>query len=149
RSSSTTSPASIRGTRARSKSAAAPRRSTNRRRSFASTPIGSSPGASKIDRPGTQRTFASKGGTIMSENPALPQPAPELRRLDRFLGRLSMEGNVVGSDEKNINGETTFAIGELDPLTADFRGGSQQPDNRSGVHHQVAHTGDREFDRRL
>jgi len=44
----------------------------------------------------------------MSENPALLQPAPELRRLDRFVGSLSMEGNVVGSDEKNINGETTF-----------------------------------------
>jgi len=40
-----------------------------------------------------------------------PRPAaasPELRRLDRFVGSLSMEGNVVGSDEKNINGETTF-----------------------------------------
>jgi len=44
----------------------------------------------------------------MSENPALPQPAPELKRLDPFVGRWSMEGNVVGSDEKNVNGETSF-----------------------------------------
>ncbi len=44
----------------------------------------------------------------MSENPAPPQPAPELRRLDRFVGSWSMEGNVVGSEEKNITGETSF-----------------------------------------
>jgi Protein of unknown function (DUF1579) len=31
-----------------------------------------------------------------------------LRHLDRFVGRWSMEGNLVGSDEKNIKGETTF-----------------------------------------
>jgi hypothetical protein len=44
----------------------------------------------------------------MSENPALPQPDPELRRLDRLVGRWSMEGNLVGSDETNIRGETSF-----------------------------------------
>jgi Protein of unknown function (DUF1579) len=44
----------------------------------------------------------------MSEQPHLPQPDPALRRLDRFVGRWSMEGNLVGSDEKNITGETTF-----------------------------------------
>ena len=44
----------------------------------------------------------------MSENPGLPQPGPALRRLDRFVGRWSMEGNLVGSDEKNIKGETEF-----------------------------------------
>ncbi|HET7855974.1 MAG TPA: DUF1579 family protein [Gaiellaceae bacterium] len=44
----------------------------------------------------------------MSENPELPQPDPALRRLDRFVGRWSMEGNLVGSDEKNIKGETSF-----------------------------------------
>ncbi len=44
----------------------------------------------------------------MSENPGLPQPDPALRRLDRLVGRWSMEGNLVGSDEKNIRGETTF-----------------------------------------
>jgi hypothetical protein len=44
----------------------------------------------------------------MAENPALPQPNPELKRLDRLVGRWTMEGNLVGSDEKNITGETTF-----------------------------------------
>ncbi len=45
----------------------------------------------------------------MSEQPELPQPDPALSRLDRLVGRWSMEGNLVGSDEKNIKGETTFA----------------------------------------
>ena len=44
----------------------------------------------------------------MSETPELPQPDPALRRLDRLVGRWAMEGNLVGSDEKNIKGETTF-----------------------------------------
>jgi uncharacterized protein DUF1579 len=44
----------------------------------------------------------------MSENPDLPQPDPALRRLDRLVGRWSMEGHLVGSDETNIRGETTF-----------------------------------------
>ncbi|MDQ4130861.1 MAG: DUF1579 domain-containing protein, partial [Actinomycetota bacterium] len=44
----------------------------------------------------------------MSGTPELPQPDPALRRLDRLVGRWSMEGNLVGSDEKNITGETTF-----------------------------------------
>jgi hypothetical protein len=44
----------------------------------------------------------------MSESPELPQPDPALRRLDRLVGRWSMEGNLVGSDEKNIRGETSF-----------------------------------------
>jgi hypothetical protein len=44
----------------------------------------------------------------MAENPALPQPDPALRRLDRLVGGWSMEGNLVGSNEKNIRGETTF-----------------------------------------
>jgi hypothetical protein len=44
----------------------------------------------------------------MSETPSLPQPDPELKRLDRFVGTWSMEGNLVDSDEKNIKGETTF-----------------------------------------
>ena len=43
----------------------------------------------------------------MSEG-AQPQPDPALKRLDRFVGRWSMEGNLVGSDEKNIKGETAF-----------------------------------------
>jgi hypothetical protein len=44
----------------------------------------------------------------MSESPNLPQPDPALRRLDRLVGTWAMEGNLVGSDEKNIRGETTF-----------------------------------------
>jgi Protein of unknown function (DUF1579) len=44
----------------------------------------------------------------MSETPEPPQPDPALKRLDRFVGRWSMEGNLVGSDDKNIRGETEF-----------------------------------------
>jgi Protein of unknown function (DUF1579) len=44
----------------------------------------------------------------VSQTPDLPQPDPALRRLDRLVGRWSMEGNLVGSDEKNIRGETEF-----------------------------------------
>jgi hypothetical protein len=36
----------------------------------------------------------------MSEIPDLPQPDAALRRLDRLVGRWTMEGNLVGSDEK-------------------------------------------------
>jgi hypothetical protein len=45
----------------------------------------------------------------VTENQALPQPDPALRRLDRLVGRWAMEGNLVGSDEKNITGETSFS----------------------------------------
>jgi Protein of unknown function (DUF1579) len=44
----------------------------------------------------------------MAENPTTPQPDPALKRLDRLVGRWSMEGHLVGSDERNISGETTF-----------------------------------------
>src|SRR5687767_8527226 len=44
----------------------------------------------------------------MSDNAVRPQPDPALRRLDRFVGTWTMEGNLVGSEEKNIRGETTF-----------------------------------------
>ena len=44
----------------------------------------------------------------MSENLDLPQPDPALKRLDRLVGRWSMEGHLVGSDEMNIRGETEF-----------------------------------------
>jgi hypothetical protein len=44
----------------------------------------------------------------MSEQPELPQPDPALKRLDRLVGRWTMEGGPVGSDEKNIKGETEF-----------------------------------------
>jgi hypothetical protein len=37
-----------------------------------------------------------------------PQPDAALKRLDRFVGTWSMEGNLVGSGQKNIRGETTF-----------------------------------------
>ena len=40
--------------------------------------------------------------------PQVPQPHPELKRLDRFVGRWSMEGHLVGSEENNIKGESTF-----------------------------------------
>jgi hypothetical protein len=46
----------------------------------------------------------------MTENtaPQLPQPAPELKRLDRFVGTWAMEGGLVGSDEKTVKGQATF-----------------------------------------
>ena len=44
----------------------------------------------------------------MSENPNLPQPDPELKRLERFVGRWSMEGHLVGSDETTIRGEAAY-----------------------------------------
>jgi hypothetical protein len=45
---------------------------------------------------------------VMAENTTPPQPDPALKRLERFVGRWSMEGHLVGSDERNIRGETTF-----------------------------------------
>jgi hypothetical protein len=44
----------------------------------------------------------------MAENPNEPQPDPAMRRLDRLVGRWSMKGHVVGSDDDNISGEATF-----------------------------------------
>jgi hypothetical protein len=44
----------------------------------------------------------------MSDNANLPQPDPALRRLDRLVGSWTMEGNLVGSDDHNIRGQTTF-----------------------------------------
>jgi Protein of unknown function (DUF1579) len=44
----------------------------------------------------------------MADTPNLPQPDPALGRLDRLVGTWTMEGNLVGSDEHNIRGETTF-----------------------------------------
>lgn len=38
----------------------------------------------------------------------LPEPNPALKRMDRFLGTWKMEGNLVGSSEKNIKGTATF-----------------------------------------
>ena len=44
----------------------------------------------------------------MSDTPELPQPDPALKRLDLLVGSWTMEGHLVGSDENNIRGETTF-----------------------------------------
>ena len=44
----------------------------------------------------------------------MPQPDLALKRLDRLVGAWSMEGDVVGSNENNIKGETrTAAAGGL------------------------------------
>jgi Protein of unknown function (DUF1579) len=43
----------------------------------------------------------------MSES-TLPQPDRALKRLDRLVGRWSMAGHLVGSDETTITGETSF-----------------------------------------
>jgi hypothetical protein len=44
----------------------------------------------------------------MAEEPQLPAPDPALKRLDRFVGTWRMEGHLIGSDEKNIKGRTSF-----------------------------------------
>jgi hypothetical protein len=41
----------------------------------------------------------------MADEVALPRPDPALKRLDRLVGSWAMEGNLVGSNEKNIKGE--------------------------------------------
>jgi hypothetical protein len=35
-------------------------------------------------------------------------PDPALRQLDRFIGSWTMEGNLLGSDEKTIKGQATY-----------------------------------------
>jgi hypothetical protein len=52
--------------------------------------------------------MANGNDTQTVEAPAPPQPDPALRRLDRLVGTWTMEGNLVGSDEKNIGSETSF-----------------------------------------
>jgi hypothetical protein len=37
-----------------------------------------------------------------------PQPDPALKRLVRFVGTWSMEGNLVGSSENNIKGKASY-----------------------------------------
>ena len=56
----------------------------------------------------------------MSDRPEQPQPDPALRRLERLVGRWNMEGNLVGSDEKNITGrdDVPLATGRLLPRAA-------------------------------
>lgn len=43
-----------------------------------------------------------------AQNDGMPQPDPALRKLDRLVGTWSMKGNLVGSDEENIVGQTTY-----------------------------------------
>ena len=40
--------------------------------------------------------------------PQAPQPDPALRELDFLVGRWSMRGHLVGSDEENIVGEASY-----------------------------------------
>ena len=40
--------------------------------------------------------------------PQMPQPDPALGALDRLVGTWEIEGNLLGSDEKNIKGQATF-----------------------------------------
>lgn len=48
----------------------------------------------------------------MAENengqPGPPEPDPALKRLDRLVGKWSMEGHLVSSDEMTIHGQTTY-----------------------------------------
>jgi hypothetical protein len=44
----------------------------------------------------------------MAEVPALPQPDPALKRLDRFVGTWELEGHLVGSDETTIRGKASY-----------------------------------------
>jgi Protein of unknown function (DUF1579) len=43
-----------------------------------------------------------------SEAQQQPSPDPALRRLDRLVGRWSVKGRLIGSDEENIVGEISF-----------------------------------------
>jgi hypothetical protein len=49
----------------------------------------------------------------MSRNPELPRPHPAVGRLDRLVGRWSMEGNLVGSVEASGYPFTTSRSGSL------------------------------------
>jgi hypothetical protein len=46
----------------------------------------------------------------MSDQNEIPglSPHPALAKLDRFVGTWSMEGNLVGSEEKTIQGRTSY-----------------------------------------
>jgi hypothetical protein len=44
----------------------------------------------------------------MSEPIGLPQPDPALKRLERFSGSWTLEGNLVGSDDTTIRGRATY-----------------------------------------
>jgi hypothetical protein len=55
-----------------------------------------------------------EGRTGTSER-ALPQPDPALERLDRLVGRSSMEGHFVGSDRPNPGADETVSDAEQEP----------------------------------
>ena len=63
----------------------------------------------------------------MSATAEPPQPNPALGRLSRLVSRWSMEANLVGSDEKNIKGETTYG-----PLDGTFTGSWREDGTFSG-----------------
>ena len=63
--------------------------------------------ASRTGPVGRARAASNRDSQAV-EAPAPPQPDPALKRLDRLVGRWRMEGNLVGSDEKTIRGETSF-----------------------------------------
>jgi hypothetical protein len=46
--------------------------------------------------------------TDTNREPQAPTPDPALQRLDRLVGKWTLTGNLVGSDEENISGEITF-----------------------------------------
>jgi uncharacterized protein DUF1579 len=57
-------------------------------------------------------------------------PHPALKKLDRFVGTWTMEGNLLGSDEKTIKGQATYRWlpGEFfmeQHVTLDFAGFAQ------------------------
>ena len=43
-----------------------------------------------------------------TQSQGMPQPDPALKRLDRLVGTWNMKGRLIGSDEENIMGRTTF-----------------------------------------
>ena len=45
---------------------------------------------------------------VDNPQPQIPESDPALKRLDRFVGTWSMERHLVGCDETNIRGETTY-----------------------------------------
>jgi Protein of unknown function (DUF1579) len=57
------------------------------------------------------RSSGEQQGGIMAdtnEPSGVPTPDPALKQLDGFVGTWSMEGNLVGSTEKNIRGRATY-----------------------------------------
>jgi hypothetical protein len=44
----------------------------------------------------------------MADTPMMPEPDPALKQLEPLVGTWTMEGHLVGSNENNIKGRTTF-----------------------------------------